>query len=498
MDNNILITNRYKNKIICLNLFLISVVAVLFLIISNSYYDYEKHLYLYSVVGIFAASISLYLYYLLARKWTNPYIMFYLSFIVFHFGQNILLALSIENFNYIFVKGFTTQDINLKGTIFTVWSILFFNLGALLSVQTGKNKGHRENGNVKISKIVTGIRSSAALKTFGSIVFIVTVIPAFYVVIRSAIISINYGYTGLYLLPRPMFIISFLDYLFIPGTIMLLASHKNKGLTVKSLKLIILVYATMSLIGGGRGQGLAIFVVLIIYNYIQNNRLNIGSKIKVGVLILLIIVLIPILANFRGIEDKSLANFVNTVIYTTESNVLIDTVGEMGHSMAPLLMTMKVIPSNVGFKYGESYFAAIMSAMPANFDPSGLIAYFNSKATLDNWLENYYNMSYGPGFSMIAEAYYNFGYFGLIIMVLWGVIISKLLTIKDYESIKYNSFNLYSKLVLLYSLFTFPRRPTIYFVNQIVYLIVVVFLAIKLLEGINKNSNIKTNRYRMK
>lgn len=149
-------------------------------------------------------------------------------------------------------------------------------------------------------------------------------------------------------------------------------------------------------------------------------------------------------------------------------------------------MTMNVIPADVNYKFGESYLAAIVSMIPANLDPSRTIALMNRKATLDVWLKDHYGMSYGPGYSILAESYYNFGYAGVFVVFLWGVILGKLLFVGDLSEFSLNRMQLYTKLVLQYALFTFPRRPTIYFVNNLTYLVIVVFVVVYLLNSMNK------------
>ena len=71
-----------------------------------------------------------------------------------------------------------------------------------------------------------------------------------------------------------------------------------------------------------------------------------------------------------------------------------------------------------GFRYGESYLYSLTTIIPNlgfwDAHPGAI------KAHLGNWLQDVLGLDYGPGFSMAAEAYINFGWFGILFMMLLG------------------------------------------------------------------------------
>ena len=86
---------------------------------------------------------------------------------------------------------------------------------------------------------------------------------------------------------------------------------------------------------------------------------------------------------------------------------------------------MELVPSLSDYRYGTSYLVSLLSWIPTPL--FGNVHPVTIYGELSWWLQNSLRLPYGPGFSMMAEAYINFGWFGGIALFFEGTIMSKLL-----------------------------------------------------------------------
>ena len=97
---------------------------------------------------------------------------------------------------------------------------------------------------------------------------------------------------------------------------------------------------------------------------------------------------------------------------------------------------------------------------------------------------------FGVGFSVIAEGYYNFGFFAFVPIFLQSLLINWIFSRRI--NIKYKNFSIYIKLILFYSLFTYPRRSFITLLKSLEYNILLVFVIIILMNAIVKSIHEKS------
>ena len=102
------------------------------------------------------------------------------------------------------------------------------------------------------------------------------------------------------------------------------------------------------------------------------------------------------------------------------------------------------------------------------------------------------NLKYGPGFSIVAEAYINFGWFGILFMIIEGLIFGRILTSSDRYSIKYNPEMLSINLTfLVVSTLSATRSSALVFVRSVLYNVVPVYLLILIVNYSIKYSSRK-------
>ena len=152
-------------------------------------------------------------------------------------------------------------------------------------------------------------------------------------------------------------------------------------------------------------------------------------------------------------------------------DILSSSFGEIGSSYFPLVLLMNICPSIYGYTYGSSYFYSTISGfLPDSLDFTGTVdRWINLSFEPRNWISLNYDYTYGVGYSLCAESYANFGYFGFFVIFFIGVIIFRLLS-----SNKKNKFTIYTSTILLFEFLTLPRRNYYYIVNHFFYCVLVI------------------------
>lgn len=438
-------------------------------------------LFILSWIGNITFLYSVYLYYINTKTLISPYLFFYTSFYIFHFGQFLLYSLGFKydfvHLGYYKIYWNNDNDILINGIKLIIFSLSMFNLGALLSFRNRKEKKKWINPNDKIMEI----------KLIGWILFGVTAIPYYINKVNQVMISIQHGYQGLYnasieTISKP----SILNILFIPSCLLLLVSYESKKINY-SFQGILVFTGLLGLLGGGRTESMGIFVMLFLYNVIKSGGINFKKGlISTGVVYVLLLILSSF-SDFRLIENKSLIKFVQIVSQNIFSeNLLTKIIGEMGWSMGTVFMTIYIVPKEIPFALGATYLASLSRLFPTSLDPTGVLNKLHTvSASPSNLVTNFFNTNFGMDSTLVAESYYNWGYFGIIPILLIGIIMGMILGYKSEDNIADKRFSFYTKLIGSYVLFTLPRRHFGYLVNQFSYTILLVYILIVVLFVFN-------------
>jgi hypothetical protein len=102
----------------------------------------------------------------------------------------------------------------------------------------------------------------------------------------------------------------------------------------------------------------------------------------------------------------------------------------------------------------------------------GVVHPASTYASLARWLQNALNISWGPGFSMPAEAYINMGWLGIIPAVITGIVIGKVLIPKESNiSGRISKYSLLLTLGVFINCISMPRRDLVNPLRNILYAI---------------------------
>lgn len=493
-------TNRYipKIKLLLNNFFdmttddeitklikyqLIYILTLLFfLVLPTSFLSMNSRIFILAWTGNITFMVSVYLYYKCTSILLSPYILFFLSFFLFHFGQPLLYSFGFD-YEFIYNSYYAnywenSEQILFNGMKMIIVSISMFNLGGLWSFKLKTKNNENFIPNKRICE----------MKSVGWFLFIFTLIPYYYNKFQQLSISIQHGYQGIYEMSNVGTIrLSVLNILFVPSCVLLLVSYKDKKINY-IFQVLLGFTGLIGFISGGRTESMGIFVMLFLYNIIENNSFKVKNLVLLSLSGYGLLLLLSSFSNFRLVEDKSIVKYLSVLYASTfMGNPITKIIGEMGWSMGTVFMTISVVPKYIFFGLGSSYFASLSRFFPTSLDPTGVVHNLHEISSYPSvLLTKYFKTDFGMDTTLIAESYYNFGYLGIFYIVFIGLVMGKILGYKLSDNIVNKRFSLYIKLIASYSLFTLPRRHFGYLVNQLSYTILLVYLMILFLVIIRK------------
>lgn len=401
----------------------------------------------------------------------------YLSFVLFQFGIPILYATSPTYVNW--YLSLFSSDVLISGVVFTIFCIQWFSLGIVCSRIISK----RENKLIFANK--PWVQDNDMVERAGLLLFFFSAIIYFPATLYGAFI-LHDRFT----LPA---IGGLAKQFYFPAAFLLLTYTKKRNIKI----FVYIMFFAESIAGmmtGGRTEGLLPVMVFIVYffqyrnsssgnNLLREKKLNFRKKNPlrvIGLLCLLLIVLLLLvyIAQERVGQSISTEKLLNQNIYQLF-------VGELGFNFTTILFVMTGIDS-IGYQYGQTYLSDIITLFPNALDPTGIINHFQ-KISGSYWLQEAYgnHLGFGLGFSLIGEAFYNFGVYGVFILFIFGIVVEKL---QSKNPDKSNNWEKYVALVILLSLLTVPRRDFYQLIKQIEYSIFFVALYLYFFSKLKKVS----------
>lgn len=414
----------------------------------------------------------------------SPYILFLVSSFVFYLGQTFLLSLGIEYKKFNLFKMFVEYDL-FSGIFYSCLIILFMHLGGLIAVKPNlKKESHFSLGEIKNEKLKDAVRlTSIILVSISAFPFL----KHHYTIARLSIVG---GYGALYEMDTSS-IVQSLQLFFLPGLFLLVSVYKKKPLIRNVVTFVIAFTVLFGYIGGGRGFATGLIISYIWLWHVQIRPFNGMKSILLIFMGGLILILLNVVGTFRIVEGKSVDKFLQVFTNSfVDNNPIFNSIGEMGYSMFPLIHTMKIVPFLHPFKYGLTYLFSTLLLIPS-FLRFGVtkIGIENNLMSLGSWLMTELKMTYGPGFSLPAEAYYNFGWLGVIPMFLFGYILVKFMRTNvgnEDQSIISNSLTG----VLLTLTITMTRGSSQLLLKYISYYIIIPMFLISVIYSYNKRGRI--------
>jgi hypothetical protein len=343
----------------------------------------------------------------------DPYGMFMSSLFLFNAGQ---ASLEIFGLNAQGILGSRFDDETLTNALYMV--LLGFNFchfGALLAPKTCHEK---EN-------VIAQAHEARALRAVGWLLLVVSIVPSAVLLTDTTRTILAGGYMAAYqreaqvgAAAGPLVLATFL----VPSSLLLLAGAYGRRREKLTAAAVIGLYTVLQVFLGYRSTGIMpACAFLWLWNACET---RIRTRWLVAGAVVVIVLVIPVSRETRivaGSDRMTLDTALSA--YASIENPVVSTISEMGGSMAAVAYTHVLVPTSRPFDYGVGYWYAALTIFP-NFFWS--IHPTIAHGTLNEWLVQTVNpytamQQGGLGYSCIAEAYLNFGWIGVpVVMGLIG------------------------------------------------------------------------------
>jgi oligosaccharide repeat unit polymerase len=411
----------------------------------------------------------------------EPYGLFLMSSWTFNGGQVFLEVLHLNNNGVL--GGVFSPFTTLKTEYLVALAICALHMGALWASRTGQSAPR--------ANLWPGTaHQDLAWHTrwVGWFLLLVSIGPAIWVFWDAGQTVLSGGYLSLYqrtfdigLATGPRVLANFL----IPSALLLLAGSKAKRTGVVISAAITVTGSLAMFFLGGRG---AAATALVAYVWLYSRTIRpIPARLLILPALLLGFVVFPlvrVVRDARGL-DRTSVDFVSSA-WSAIDNPVVGTLAEMGYSMSTVAYTLELVPTARPFDGGVSYLYALLAGFP---NVAWSVHPTTAHGTLSAWLV-YTVMPYaaaqgsGLGYSFIAEAYENFGWIGVpLVLLVFGWIAGKL-----SEAVRGRSDPAILALAatLLLTAILYARAETADLVRNACWYAIVPYLLVRLLSGVRQ------------
>lgn len=341
----------------------------------------------------------------------DPYTLFFLSAVLFNGGHALLEVFHLNQRGILGDK--FPSKILLETLFIVILGLSSLHLGALLSVATGKESFSRDNSTKKVFD-----QTTQATYKVGLGLIAISFFPALFVFKNAIVTVLEKGYGALYqdqetsFSAAPTLLASFI----IPGVFFLLAASKGRvGINMASA-IITVIYSGTQFFLGARASAV---MPLIAFAWLWNHLVRpIPKFFLLSAALLMVFIVFPFISIARdttGAERSSLSFL--TSAFSSIDNPAIVAITEMGNNMQTIAWTMELVPSVRFFAMGVTYLCSLLTVIPNFFGglhPAMTLAGYDIPEFWMTWeIEPAFAARGGSfGYSFIAEAYLNFGWFG--------------------------------------------------------------------------------------
>lgn len=416
------------------------------------------------------------------KRLFTPTIMILAAFYLFQNGQLLLLALGIE-FNDFYIS--TLKQYSSDVAIYSSISNVLTGFAALIMTKPVSDEYLPRKAR-RIDELTPEFIEFAA--KVGVILTGVVTIP---LVLIKTYIGMGGGYSAVRTFESGIpSVFNFIEYMFMPfAVLMIVYAGKERN---KPIKIAVAVWAILTALCGDRTTGIGALVVLIFLSYLQaeesseEDKPSTGKKMVRFLLIIflgvLLLLFIQIAYAVRTKGDLNLGSF---------SGLITDTISDLGFSCFPLFTMMNIVPAFEAFQLGKGYVLSMIGGLiPSFIDVTGTIGKINQQSRIfETWQTQYYSQyNFGLGFSLNAESYINFGWFGLIAIFVLMLVVFGMLNSCRYDD-ETDQWGRYKICILVFLWFTLPRRDSYYVWKAISYSIIIMYLYLRFMRSMGNAKN---------
>lgn len=418
-------TSSSSLLVVMMHLFVMMMACMAYFARAELVKDAEIGLRVLSAATLMLFVWSLYSWKLVAGTLFHPYCVFLVLAYLFNCGQAFLYAVGMLDGPML--GGEFDDSQVLDATLFVALCLGSFHLGALaVAALPSLRLGPRSSHSIRI------VVDPSALRLVGLGMLVVS-FPPYVLMMRDAVQTVlTSGYAGLYRVDEGAALSSGVRTLtgfLIPSSIFLLASDPGSRKVRLLTAAVVGGYTATYFFLGYRGIA-AMPLIAYAWSYHRLVR-PLGKQLVVPALVLAFVVMPTIGAARVGSpqDGRSLAMYVETFLEI--ENPINVQLTEMGGSLNTVVYTQMFVPEGRAWDRGSSYLDAVYTVIPSLFWSQHPAL---ANGTLMQWV-SYTARPWlaasggGLGYSFIAEAYINFGWWGGIVCMLFiGLILGSIFT----------------------------------------------------------------------
>lgn len=408
-----------KNPFLKKSFYIIVNIVILICVISyinnSDYLGVSAKIKILSIYCTINFMYSIYYYYISYKTLVDIFILFYIASFMFNGSKMILIAFNITIDNDFLFNHASENEVLVAFIFVTISLNVLYNLFILLNRQSSTLENRFSNS----KDIIVKEKSLKALKYTGCILYVISFIP----MMLSLKNQINIVSMGGYFAQYQQDIVTgfqggsaILSNFFIPANLFLYAGSIDNKKLRRFTVITILFISVVKILLGNRSSGIICILVLV---FLRNRIYKpIKGKVIVAIFVILFFVVSPIISEVRDYSSVDEKKAAVSLFKSKNENLVVKAIDEMGGSIITVAYTFRLVPSYNEYKYGVTYLRAFSAIIPNLFwDIHPAVA----ELTPSQWLiwsvdPSVASAGGGLGYSYIAEAYLNFGYYGLIII----------------------------------------------------------------------------------
>ena len=415
-------------------------------------------------------------WYLVTKRLFDPYLLFLLSAIIFNGGQ---IVLEVFNLNE---NGFLSNVFSVGESLQVVYVVTLafaaMHFGALLCVVLDRQKteprqllqildrssaldlashSRIESSTASaaivpyVSPLGASFKSSVVpartILAVGRVFLYISILPVLVTAIGAIQVAKAGGYGSLY---EQQAVTGFAastsiiaDFIF-PGVFLVIAGGKEKPRLRVFAVIYLLFYTCAKLAIGTRG---AAVMPLLAMMWLWDSVVRpLPRTLFIVIAAVMLLVVFPVVGATRnevaGVDLFSVEFLSKTLAGV--NNPLVSSISEMGFSATTIGWTMDLVPKVRPFALGMSFVVGILTLIPNVFSSGRHPALTMSGYDIpDFWLVGELDKEFAErggsfGFSFIAEAYLNFGWFGIVFLGAIGFMFAKFVqwALRDRDPVK--------------------------------------------------------------
>lgn len=450
--------------------------AILFFQLINSFMlDFNADVFGAFVVALLLHIVVIFINYNRMKRF-DIFTLFIVINFFFAYGKHLLLFLGILDKEQAFSNSISNEGI-VNASYWNIYCIVAIYIGYLFVPDSlSINKKAEKKYDVELQK--------SSLRITSIIFTVISIYPQFLSLIQTIELTKRYGYGYRIIeINQSTTIVSFVGGFFLPAVIAWIITRKDKEIIPIILLIVYFIFYLMT----GSRLTLVCTAFGLLYYYFSIHIINFKKVLLIGIIGFFVLSVLSFLSSNRSALISGQQSILDFIF---KNNIIFDSINEAGGTFKVSAVAIERCPKEVSHVYGWTYLYTFIYILPNAITNRFIPNIPNTDAAFSHFLVSYG----GVGSSFSAEAYYNFGYFGVVILfafgLLWGYV-----SRRNDESIKSrNVLSIFWYVQLIQAIVFMVRSDLMYRIRPLVWwtlpIIVVSILVYKTRLNNIRKSNI--------